>query len=277
VGVEFAQMFATFGSRVTIIENGPHLLPREDEDVAEAVTELFIRDGITVRTHEEVEWVDRDPETCVHVKLVDGDELVADEILVALGREPVTAELDLHAAKVRVTDEGFIEVDEYLRTSAKRTWAAGDGASTPQFTHASLDDYRIIKSGLSGTPRRSTLDRLIPYTVFITPELGRVGLTEQLARGAGHDVVVATLPVAQVPRARTMRETDGFWKAVIDAGTGEILGAALLGPEAGETISTIQRAMESDLPYMELRDAIISHPTMTEGLNLLFANVNMSE
>jgi pyruvate/2-oxoglutarate dehydrogenase complex dihydrolipoamide dehydrogenase (E3) component len=268
-------MFATFGSRVTIVENGPHLLTREDEDVAEAITELFMRDGIIVRAREDMEWVDRDPETGEHVKLVDGDELVADEILVALGREPVTAELDLHAAKVKVTEEGFIEVDEYPRTSAKRAWAAGDVAGTPQFTHALLDDYRIIKSGLSGTPRRSTLDRLIPYTVFITPELGRVGLTEQLARGAGHDVVVATLPVAQIPRARTMRETDGFWKAVVDAGTRKILGAALLGPEAGETVSTIQRAMESELPYTELRDAIISHPTMTEGLNLLFANLNV--
>jgi pyruvate/2-oxoglutarate dehydrogenase complex dihydrolipoamide dehydrogenase (E3) component len=165
-----------------------------------------------------------------------------------------------------------MEVDEYLRTSENHTWAAGDVAGTPQFTHASLDDYRIIESGLSGTPRRSS-ERLVPYTVFITPELGRIGLTERLARDTGHDIVVATLPVARIPRART-RETDGFWKAVVDAETGEILGAALLGPEAGETISTIQRAMESHLPYTELRDAIITHPTMTEGLNLLFADVS---
>jgi pyruvate/2-oxoglutarate dehydrogenase complex dihydrolipoamide dehydrogenase (E3) component len=272
-GCEFAQMFAAFGSRVTIVERYPRLLGREDEDVAAAVTEVFTRDGIDVRTNEDVEWVERDPEAGVRVRLVDGGEVVGDEVLVAMGRKPVTERLGLPRAKVERTEEGYIRVDEHLRTTAKHTWAAGDVAGTPQFTHASLDDYRIIKSCFVGTPR-STRDRLIPYTVFTTPELGRVGLTERQAGEAWHDVVVATLAVAQIPRARTMRDTDGLWKAVVEAGTRRILGVSLLGPEAGEAISTVQVAMTAGVPYTGLRDAVICHPTMTEGLNILVAAVN---
>ncbi|MDT5029027.1 MAG: putative pyridine nucleotide-disulfide oxidoreductase, partial [Micromonosporaceae bacterium] len=141
----------------------------------------------------------------------------------------------------------------------------------PQFTHASLDDYRIIKANISGAAR-STAVRLIPYTIFVTPELARVGMTETEARQAGHEVRVARLPVAVIPRARTMRQTAGVWKAVVDARTDQILGAALLSAEAGEVITTVQMAMLAGMPYTSLRDAIINHPTMTEGLNLLFAS-----
>ena len=271
-GCELAQIFAALGAHVTIVDRAPHLLPDEDDDIAAAVTEVFRRDGIDVRIPEDVEWVDRDPDTGVRVRLVDGTDIVGTEILVATGHEPATRQLGLAHAKVRRTDEGYIEVDEHLRTTAERTWAAGDVAGSPRFTHASLDDYRIIKSCLAGTPR-STRDRLIPHTVFTTPELGRVGLTERQARAAGHDVVVATLPVADIPRARTTRDTDGLWKAVVEAGTGRILGAALFGPQAGEAIAVVQLAMTAGLPYPALRDAIIGHPTMSEGLNLLFGRV----
>jgi pyruvate/2-oxoglutarate dehydrogenase complex dihydrolipoamide dehydrogenase (E3) component len=273
VGCECAQMFSAFGSQVTLVTRSSRLLPREDEDVSSAVRGFFERDGIDVRTSEDVEWVSREEDTSVLVKLVDGAALPADEVLVAMGREPVTDRLHLSAGKIRTDDDGFIEVDEHLRTSAKHTWAAGDVARTPMFTHASLDDYRVIKSCLAGTPR-STRDRLIPYTVFVTPELARVGLTEQQARADGRDVEVATMPVDRIPRARTMRDTDGFWKAVVDAESHRILGASLLGLEAGEAITTVQMAMLTGTPYPGLRDAIITHPTITEGFNLLFADLH---
>ncbi|MFC4017754.1 dihydrolipoyl dehydrogenase family protein [Micromonospora sp. GCM10011542] len=272
VGVEFAQMFAFFGSAVTVIEGGPRLLAREDPDVGDAVTRIFQDDGIDVRTGVTVARVDRDADGTVRVTLDDGSLLTGDDLLVAVGRAPVTDGLGLDVAGVRLNDRGFILVDEYLRTTAERTWAAGDVAGTPQFTHASLDDYRIIRANLAGE-QRSTAGRLIPYTVFTTPELARVGLTETEAREAGYDVLVAHLPVAAIPRARTLRQTEGRWKAVIDADTDRILGVALLGAESGEVITAVQLAMLAGMPWTTLRDAIITHPTMTEGLNLLFASL----
>jgi pyruvate/2-oxoglutarate dehydrogenase complex dihydrolipoamide dehydrogenase (E3) component len=268
-GCEFAQVFTALGTRVTIVEHGPRLLNDEDEDIAAALTGVFEKDGITVRAHEEVEWIERDADGAITVRLVDGGDLPADEILLATGRKPASEHLGLEHAKVSRTDGGFVEVDEHLRTTAKRTWAAGDVAGTPMYTHAALDDYRVIKSDLDG-PLRSTRDRLIPYTVFTTPELGRAGLTEQQARAAGHDVEVKTLPVAGIPRARTDHDIEGLWKAVLAAGTGRILGASILGPQAGEVITTIHLAMLAGIPGHGLRDAIICHPAVSEGLNLLF-------
>ncbi|SCF08883.1 Pyruvate/2-oxoglutarate dehydrogenase complex, dihydrolipoamide dehydrogenase (E3) component [Micromonospora coriariae] len=273
VGVEFAQMFASFGSAVTLIEGGPRLLTREDPDVGDAVLRILLDDGIDVRAGMTVARVDRNADGTVRVTLDDGSLVTGDDVLVAVGREPVTDGLGLDAAGVRLNDRGFVAVDEYLQTSAERTWAAGDVAGTPQFTHASLDDYRIIRANLAGE-LRSTAGRLIPYTVFTTPELARVGVTETEARRAGYDVQVAHLPVAAIPRARTLRQTEGTWKAVVDAGTDQILGAALLGAEAGEVITSVQLAMLAGMPWTALRDAVITHPTMTEGLNLLFASLH---
>ncbi|GAA2190946.1 dihydrolipoyl dehydrogenase family protein [Micromonospora lupini] len=272
VGVEFAQMFASFGSAVTVIEGGPQLLTREDPDIGDAMMRVFLDDGIDVRVGVTVARVDRDADGTARITLDDGSVVTGDEVLVAAGRAPVTDGLGLDTAGVRISDRGFVVVDEYLRTSAERTWAAGDVAGSPQFTHASLDDYRIIRANLAGE-RRSTAGRLIPYTVFTTPELARVGLSESDARRAGYDVEVAQLPVAAIPRARTLRQTQGMWKAVIDARTDQILGAALLGPEAGEVITSVQLAMLASMPWTALRDAVITHPTMAEGLNLLFASL----
>jgi pyruvate/2-oxoglutarate dehydrogenase complex dihydrolipoamide dehydrogenase (E3) component len=270
VGLEFADMFAAFGSRVTLVARGPRLLAREDEDIAQAVTSLLAAGGVDVLTHRSTTSVRRGADGRVIVALSDGTVLSGDEVLVAVGRRPVTAGLDLPAAGVRTTAAGFVAVDDRLATSAPHTWAAGDVAGSPQYTHISLDDYRILKANLAGGSR-STKDRLVPHTTFLTPELARIGLTESQARAAGHHVRVARLPVAAIPRARTMRDTDGLWKAVVDARTDRILGVALLGPESGETLTTVQTAMLADLPYTALRDMIITHPTMTEGLNLLFA------
>jgi pyruvate/2-oxoglutarate dehydrogenase complex dihydrolipoamide dehydrogenase (E3) component len=272
IGVEFAQMFAAFGSMVTLLEGNRHIMAREDADVADEVTRIFAKDGIDVRTGVSATSVRRNGDLSVTVTLDDGEEITGDDLLVAVGRRPVTSDLNLAATVVAVDGRGFVTVDEHLRTTAPHIWAAGDVAGSPQFTHVSLDDYRIIKANLAGGSATTT-GRLVPYTVFFTPELARVGLTETEARAAGHDIRVARLSVASIPRARTMRKTAGIWKAIVDASSNRILGAAFLSAEASESITSVQMAMVAGLRYQHLRDAIINHPSMTEGLNLLFAGL----
>ena len=269
IGAEFAQMLATFGVSATVLEGGPQLLGREDPEIAKAVATVFEDEGITVRLDARVSSVERTGTGGIRATLEDGSTVEADELLIAVGRSPVTAGLNLEATGVKLTDKGFIAVDEFLQTSAPHVWAAGDVAGSPQFTHVSWDDSRILKANLDGA-RRSTRDRLIAYTVFVTPDLGRVGMTEAEARGAGKNIRIVRIPVATIPRARTMRDVTGVWTAIIDIDTDLILGAALFGPEAGEAISVVQMAMLGGMPYTSVRDAVISHPTMGEGLNLLF-------
>jgi pyruvate/2-oxoglutarate dehydrogenase complex dihydrolipoamide dehydrogenase (E3) component len=194
------------------------------------------------------------------------------DLLAALGRAPNTEELNLPAAGVETDDRGFIRVNDRLETTAAGVWALGDVNGGPQFTHVSLDDYRIVTANLAGG-NRSTADRLVPYTLFIDPELGRVGMTEAEARRRGLRVRVARLSAAKVPRAVTSGETRGYLKAVVDADTDRILGAAILAAEGGEVMSVIQVAMRAGLPYTALRDMVFAHPTMAEGLNDLFAGM----
>jgi pyruvate/2-oxoglutarate dehydrogenase complex dihydrolipoamide dehydrogenase (E3) component len=270
IGCEFASMFAVFGTRVTLLHRGGQLLPREDVDVADAVAEVLTGQGVDVRLDARVVGMERSAVTGqVAVALNDGTEMVGQDVLVAAGRAPVTGELGLDAAGVELTERGFIAVDDHLRTTAAHTWAAGDVAGSPQFTHASWHDFRVLRENLVGGDA-VTSGRLVPYTVFTTPELARVGLTEREARSLGRRVRVATLPVARIPRAKTLHATVGTWKAIIDADTDLILGAALLGPDAGEVITAVQMAMLGGLRYQQVRDALITHPTMGEGLNLLF-------
>ncbi|MET9126178.1 FAD-dependent oxidoreductase [Streptomyces sp. NPDC004528] len=268
VGLEFAQMFTSFGSEVTVVDRAPGLLPGEDPDIAEALVEILREDGVALRTGAVVESAGRRGQDVV-VRLEGGEEVSGSDVLLAVGREPVTAGLDLDRAGVAVDARGFVDVDDRLATTAPHTWALGDVAGSPQFTHASLDDYRVVKENLAGGDRRTT-GRLVPWTLFTDPELARVGLTERQAREAGHDIRVARMPVVAVPRARTLRETRGVWKAVVERGSGHILGAALLGPESSEVVATVQTAMLAGLPHQALRDMILTHPTMAEGLNLLF-------
>ncbi|MGW0819467.1 dihydrolipoyl dehydrogenase family protein [Streptomyces viridiviolaceus] len=268
VGLEFAQMFAAFGSRVTVLHRGERVLPREDPDVSEAVTQFLADAGVRLHTGVTISEVSRGP-SGVTVRLSDGTEVTGTDVLVAVGREPVTKNLDLGAAGVRTDDRGFVRVDDRLATSAPRTWAVGDVAGSPQFTHVSLDDYRIVKANIAGGDRRTT-GRLVPWNLFTTPELARVGMTETEARAAGHDVRIARMPVAAIPRARTLRDTRGVWKAVVDRDSDRILGVALLGPDASEVLTVVQTAMLTGAPYTLLRDSIIAHPTMAEGLNMLF-------
>lgn len=270
VGCEFASMFALFGTRVTLLQGSAQLLPREDADVAAEVADILTGQGVDLRLGVRAEAVRREPgHGDVVVTVEDGAQIHGQELLVATGRSPVTADLGLELAGVKLTDRGFVAVDDHLRTNADHVWAAGDVAGSPQFTHASWNDFRILKANLTGGDAATT-GRLVPYTVFITPELARVGMTEAQARAHGHRVEIAKIPVAAIPRAKTLHDKVGTWKAVIDADTGQILGAALLGHSAGEVISALQIAMLGRLHYRQVRDAVLTHPTMGEGLNLLF-------
>ncbi|MBY0274134.1 FAD-dependent oxidoreductase [Candidatus Binatia bacterium] len=275
IGVELGQAFRRLGSEVTIVQRGPHLLPAEDEDVSAAVEAIFRDDGIHLALRSAVASVagrsgDR---VRLAVRSPDGERTIeGTDLLVAVGRVPATRDVGLHEAGIEVDARGFIVVNERLETTAADTWALGDSAGSPQQTHVALDDYRIVKANVFGGGARSTSDRVVPHTVFIDPELGRIGLTEREARGRGLDVRVATVPTSVVPRARTLSETRGVLKAVVDAGSSQILGFAMLGPEAGEVAAVVQMAMLGRLPFTALRDAILAHPTMAEGLNYLFGS-----
>ena len=281
IGCEFADLLNTIGVAVTLIQGPDQLLPQEDRDVAGAIERRFIDDGIHLRVGERAVGVIRNAHGTVTLTLDSGDSVEADELLVAVGRQPVTAGIGLDIAGVQTDQLGYIVVDEYLRTSANRVWAAGDVAGTPQFTHASYDDYRILVHNLEvaegGGVLRSTVGRLIPYCVFTTPELGRVGLTERDALGAGYNVRMARMPVSAIPRARTVGQLEGQWSAVIDRETNLILGASLLSAEASEVIAVVQMAMLADMQFTQVRDAVITHPTMAEGLTLLFSDAFLDD
>lgn len=270
VGCEFASMFALLGSRVVLVQGSDQLLVREDPDVASEVAQILTGQGVELHLGSRAASALREPDHGpVRLTLEDGTVVTGDELLVATGRSPVTADLGLDAAEVKLTERGYVAVDDHLRTTADHVWAAGDVAGSPQFTHASWNDFRILRANLSGRDA-STAGRLVPYTVFITPELARVGMTETEARAAGYEVRLAKIPVSAIPRAKTLHDSTGTWKAVVDAHTDQILGAALLGRNGGEVISAVQLAMLGGLPYQSVRDAVLTHPTMGEGLNLLF-------
>jgi pyruvate/2-oxoglutarate dehydrogenase complex dihydrolipoamide dehydrogenase (E3) component len=275
VGCEFAQMFRRFGSRVTVVERAETFLPREDPDVAEQMLQIFREDGIDVLLGASVRRVEGSSGQLVRVQLQtpSGERAVeGSDLLAALGRAPNTEELNLPAAGVETDNRGFIKVNDRLETTAAGVWALGDVNGGPQFTHVSLDDWRIVAANLAGG-NRSTADRLVPYTLFIDPELGRVGMTEAEARRRGLRVRVARLPAAAVPRAVTSGETRGYLKAVVDDDTGQVLGASILAAGGGEVMAVIQVAMRAGLPYTALRDMVFAHPTMAEGLNDLFARL----
>jgi pyruvate/2-oxoglutarate dehydrogenase complex dihydrolipoamide dehydrogenase (E3) component len=280
IGVELGQAFRRFGSRVTIVQRGPHLLPTEDADVSEAIEAVFREDGIDVVLNAEAVAAEgRSGERVrLRARLPQGERTFeCSDILIAVGRAPMTRDVGLDAAGVELDPRGFIRVNERLETTAPDTWALGDCAGSPQQTHVSLDDFRIVKANVFGNGGRSTSDRLIPHTVFIDPELGRVGLTEREARSRGMKIVVAKVPTAAVPRARALAETRGFLKAVVDARSDRILGFAMLGAGAGEVTAVVQMTMVGNLPFTALRDGLLAHPTMAEGLNYLFGSVAAAE
>lgn len=275
IGLEFAQLFRRFGSQVTVIERSERFLPREDADVAEQIQRILTEDGIHIIASAVVQRVEGKSRDRVKLTLRTpaGERVVeGSDLLAAMGRVPNTETLNLQAAGVRLDARGFVQVNDQLETSAASVWALGDVNGGPQFTHASLDDFRIVQANLTGG-QRSTKDRIVPYTLFLDPELGRAGLTEAEARKQGYQIRIARLPVAAIPRARTRGETRGLYKAIIDAATDRILGVAILATEGGEVMAVVLTAMRAGLPYTALRDAIFAHPTMAEGLNDLFAHV----
>jgi pyruvate/2-oxoglutarate dehydrogenase complex dihydrolipoamide dehydrogenase (E3) component len=276
IGLEFGQMFRRFGSRVTIIHRGTQLLSAEDPDVAEEIANILRDEGVELIFRGQATSVARsDGNIRLTVKLPDGERVIeGSHLLAAVGRRPNTDTLNLKATDVNCDVAGFIRVNDRLETSAPGIYALGDVKGGPAFTHTSYDDFRVIRTNLLNGGSASIRDRFVPYTVFIDPQLGRVGLTETEARKQGKRVKVATLPMDWVARALEMDETRGFLKAVVDEDTGQILGCAMLGIEGGELMAMIEIAMMGKLHYTALRDAIFAHPTLAEALNNLFARID---
>jgi pyruvate/2-oxoglutarate dehydrogenase complex dihydrolipoamide dehydrogenase (E3) component len=270
VGMEFSQMFRRFGSKVTVIQSGPQLLHGEDPDVAAEVLKILRQDGIEVLLNARAQKVTRangvvSLELDSQPQTIDGSDL-----LVATGRVPNTGELEPAAGGVETDARGFIRVNDRLETTASGVYAMGDVNGGPAFTHISYDDFRILKANLLDGGDRTTRGRMIPYTVFTDPQLGRVGMTESEAKQSGRKIRVARMPMTSVARALEVDETRGLMKAVVDAETEEILGATVLGIEGGEVMSVFQMAMMGRLKYSQLHDAIFAHPTLAESLNNLF-------
>ena len=274
VGLEFAQAYRRFGSRVTVIQHGPQLMDREDPDVSDELQRILSDEGIQVLVAAETLQVHgrSGKEVSLVVRTTSGERNIeGSDILVAAGRIPNTAGIGLEEAGVELDGRGYIRVNERLETSASEVWAIGECAGSPQFTHVSEDDFRIIRDNLAGG-KRSTRDRLVPYCMFTDPPLAHVGLSEGEAQRQGITARVARLPTSAVLRTQTTDERQGFMKALV--GDDDcILGFTMIGAEAGEVMAAVQTAMLADLPYSRLRDAILAHPTMAEGLDPLFSNV----
>ena len=274
IGLEFAQMFRRFGSRVSIVQFGKQLLSREDGDVAEAVAEILKQDGIEVLLKAKATHAEKQGAQIVlrvqvsqEVRVLEGSHL-----LVATGRIPNTDTLDVSTAGIATDSRGLIKVNEKLQTSAPDVFALGDIKGGPAFTHISYDDFRILRTNLLEKGSASTEGRLVPYTLFIDPQLGRVGMSEMEARGEKKKIRVAKMPMSYVARALEVDETRGFLKVIVDEESEQLLGAVVLGVEGGEVMSMLQLAMMGKLRYTELRDGVFAHPTLSESLNNLFGH-----
>lgn len=271
IGLEFAQLFRRLGSQVTVIEAGADFLNREDKDIAEQVSQVLTQEGIHIAIDTKITGISQQQgKVSIEVNRQGKPETIkGSAVLVAVGRIANTKGLDLDKTGVALDERGFIKVNEYLETSAKGIWALGDVKGGAQFTHLSLDDYRLLKHNLTNPANKhSAQGRLIPYTVFLDPELARIGMTETEAKAQGYDVKIAKIPAAAIPRAKTRGETAGLLKAVIDAKTDHILGVSIFAAEAGEILGTVQLAMELGVPYTRLRDVMFAHPTLVEGIKL---------
>jgi pyruvate/2-oxoglutarate dehydrogenase complex dihydrolipoamide dehydrogenase (E3) component len=276
VALELAQTMRRFGSRVTLIERNDTLIHHEDRDVSEAVRELFHDEGIEIRTGTRVVRVEgRSGESVqLHAITHDGKEEVIEgsDLLVATGRTPNTDGIGLETAGVERDERGFVKVDERLRTTAAGVWAVGDCAGSPHFTHVAYDDFRVVRDNLAGIDRTTT-GRVVPFCIFTDPELARVGLSESEAKRRGIAYRLAKLPVSAILRSRTLSAPRGFFKALVAVDSDRILGFTAFSPAAGEVMATVQIAISAGLPYTALRDAILTHPTMAEGLGALFQAV----
>ena len=275
IGVEFGQMFRRFGSRVTIVQRAPQLLPLEDLDIAEKVAEILQEDGIEILFQASPTQVSQTRSGRIALTVEDAASkrlhvLTGTHLLLAVGRVPNTEDLDLSAAGVALTERGHIRVNEKLETSVPGIYAIGDVKGGPEFTHISYDDFRVLRANLLEGREATIHDRPVPYTVFIDPQLGRVGLSEKQARAQERRYRVARLPMDYIARALEIGQSRGMMKALVDADTDLILGCAVLGVEGGEIMAMLQIAMLGKLRYQDLRDAIFTHPTLSESLNTLF-------
>lgn len=270
IGLEFASMYARFGSKVTILQHSSVFLPKEDRDIAEAVENVLKSYGVSVITGAGLKEIKEG--TAVYAKNGEEDTLDGDAILLATGRRPNTEGLHAERAGVELTKRGAVVTDKHLRTTTENIWAAGDVCGNLQFTYISLDDSRIILSDMQGDGSRTTENRgAFAYSVFMEPSFSRVGLSEKEAADKGLNYHVVRMNTDMIPKAKVLRKTTGMLKAVIDKDSGKILGAALFCPESYEIINMVKLAMDHDLDYTVLRDFIYTHPTMSEGLNDLFA------
>jgi pyruvate/2-oxoglutarate dehydrogenase complex dihydrolipoamide dehydrogenase (E3) component len=272
VGLEFGQLFRRLGAQVTIVQSGAQLLAREDSDVAQEVAKILREDGIEVVLNARAEKVGKSGGTiAVSVRGAAGTRNIeGTHLLVAIGRSPNSDRLNLGAAGIATDKHGYIQVNNKLETNVPGVFALGDIKGGPAFTHISYDDFRILRTNVLEKGNASIDGRLVPYTVFIDPQLGRVGMTESEAREKGQEIRVAKMLMNYVARALEVSETRGFMKAVVDSGSNQILGAAVLGVEGGEIMSQLQLAIMGKLPYTTLRDAVFAHPTLAESLNNLF-------
>ena len=277
VGLEFGQMFRRFGSQVTIVQRGKQLLTREDTDVAEEVTAILREDGIEVLLNAMAQEVAQKQDGTIHlqVTLPDGARtLIGSHLLVAAGRTPNSDSLHLDRIGVQTDEKGNIQVNERLETNVPGIYALGDVKGGPAFTHISYDDFRILRTNLLGHGNATIKERIVPYTIFIDPELGRVGMGEDEARRQGRTIRVAKMPMKLVARAQEMDERRGFMKAIVDTESKQILGCAILGVHGGEVAAVVEVAMMGKLPYTEIQDGVFSHPTLAESLNNLFATLD---
>ncbi len=276
VGLELAQTFLRFGSHVTVIEHGPQIAGREDPDVSVELQRLLESEGVDFVLGADLQRVEGHSGEAVKVfvRTSSGERMFeGTDVLSAVGRTANTTGIGLDTAGVELDDRGYIRVNERLETTAPDVWGIGECCSgNPQFTHVSFDDFRIIRDNLAGGSR-TTRDRLVPYCLFTDPPLARIGLSELEAKRQRIPVRVAKLPVGAVLRARTIGEQEGFLKAIVAGEGDQILGFTMIGPEAGEVMPVVQTAIMAHLPYTALRDAVIAHPTMAEGLGALFSNV----
>ena len=275
IGLEFGQMFRRFGSQVTVIQRGAKLLAREDADVADEVANILREDGVEVLLETKPLRVEQGAGSSIQltVQTPEGERILSgSHLLLAAGRVPNTDWLNLDATGVLTDKRGFIQVNERLETSVPGIYALGDIKGGPAFTHISYDDFRIIRTNIIEHGNASISNRIVPYTVFIDPQLGRVGITESEAREQKRNIKVAKMPMNYVARALEVDESRGFMKAIVDADTNQILGCAILGIEGGEMMAMLQMAMMGSIPYTVLRDAVFAHPTLAESFNNLFGS-----
>lgn len=275
IGLEFASMYAEFGSKVTLLEGGNRFMPRNDQDIANSVKEVLEKKGIEIHQNARAQSIHdtNDGVTLTYSDVSDGTPYFVDgdAILIATGRKPMIEGLNLQAAGIGVDAHGAIVVNDQLRTTVPHVWAMGDVKGGPQFTYLSLDDFRIIRDQLFGDKKRDIGDRdPVPYAVFIDPPLAHIGLTEEEALKRGYSFKVSRLPATSVVRSRTLKQTDGMLKAIVNDHSGKIMGCTLFCAEAPEIINIVAMAMKTGQHYTFLRDFIFTHPSMSEGLNELF-------